>query len=261
MEQSEDRLVITISNSQPVELKDLARAFNAIAEQYSRFSMREGKALKPSNARLSVKEIRQGSIVAELYDFAAANAIPFMEHTGAVLAFGDYLKKGFDYLRGNSTDTPPMDSVDYKDFSQIVSPIAKDEASQMNISTTINGVVNITVNITSPEAQAVQGAAKMKRRDLLDPLEDDVQTSVIMYWYQTRDGGESDGDKAVIEDISPDPMNVTWSDPQLKTAMMKNEHENPNLTAYVVDAKPQTVQGRIVAYKVIRLIDSFPKEG
>jgi|JI10StandDraft_1071094.scaffolds.fasta_scaffold06821_12 hypothetical protein len=259
--ESDAKLVITFDNKAPVELKDLARSFNAIAEQYARFVARTTDPSPNREARLCVKEIKAGSIIAELFDFAAQTAIPLMSDGVTVVGFAEYFQRGVNYLLGKTTkeEAPEMSSVDLKDFAQIVKPVAKDAASQMNVSSVVNGTVNLTVNINYPEANAIQNVAKVKRRELLAPEEDDdIKTEVLFYWVQARDDGKLDGNKAVIEDISDTPLNVTWASEELKDQMLRSSH--PFNTVFVLDVQVQTVQGNPAAYKVLRLNSTFPKE-
>lgn len=259
--ENEAKLVIRLDNKAPVELKDLARSFNAIAEQYARYVSRETEPIPNRAAKLCVKEIKQGSIIAELIDYAVQTAIPLMSDGVTIVGFAEYIQRGINYLLGKSTkeDSPELSSVDLKDFAQIVKPVAKDAASQMNLSSVVNGNVTLTVNINYPEANAIQNVAKEKRRELLAPDDDDgTVTEVLFYWVQAREDGKLDGNKAIIEDISETPLNVTWASEELKNQMLKAAH--PFNTIFVVDVQVQTVQGKAAAYKVLRVNSSFPKE-
>lgn len=258
--EGEAKLVIKLDNKAPVELKDLARSFNAIAEQYARYVERHTDPSVNRAAKLCVKEIKSGSIIAELFDYATQTALPIMTDGVTVVAFAEYFQRGVSYLLGkiSKEEAPDLSSVDLKDFGQIVTPVAKDAASQMNVTSVVNGNVELTININYPDANAIQNVAKEKRKELLAPEDDDgSHNEVLFYWVQAREDGKLDGNKAIIEDISPTPLNVTWETDELKNQMLKSEH--PFNTTFVVDVKVQTVQGKPAAYRVMRVNYTFPK--
>ena len=64
MEKAE--LTIEVKNTRPVELLDLIASLTALANEYLRHFQRSNEENSACEGRLYVKEIRKGSIVAEL---------------------------------------------------------------------------------------------------------------------------------------------------------------------------------------------------
>jgi len=256
------RLIIEIKNKEPLELLDLTRSFVSLANQFNSYVSINGQRKEDREAKLYVKEIRSGSVIMELVEFASKTALPFVENASTIIGFAGHLKKAYDFFTGKSTDKPSnITSNDYKDLSQIVNPIANDSASQFNLSTTINGNVEFHFNLNSTEANATQNIIE-KQIKLLKVPESDVGTrhKVLLTLFQTRaDIKAKTGNKGIIEDISDKPLNLVFEDEKLNQEMLHGEF-NPYEIVYVVDVIIQHVGGKAAAYKIVKLHETFEKE-
>lgn len=260
-EQKDIRLVIEINNKQPLELLDLTKSFVSLASQFNTYASKYGDSKEDREAKLYVKEIRSGSVIFELVEMATIGVIPFLENVNTIVGFAEFVKKSYNYLLGKEKEKPvDFTSNDLKDLSQIVNPVAADNGSQLNISTTINGVVHFHFNIGSMEANAAQNIIDKEVKKLKSPeLLDDIKTKVLLTWFQARNDMKSNvGNKGIIEDLSPKPMNIVIDDDAIKDEMLHKE--NPFTTVFVVDVKLQHVGGKTVAYKVVKLHGTFDIE-
>lgn len=150
-------LIIRIENKQPIELSDLTKSFNALANQFNEYATQSVDHLENRQGKLFVREIKTGSVIVELIEIATIGVIPFMENVNTIVGFGEYVKKAFDFILSKTKEKPKeLKSSGYRDLSQIVNPIAKDSASQLNVSTVVNGNVYLDFNIGNIEANAVQ---------------------------------------------------------------------------------------------------------
>jgi hypothetical protein len=177
-----DSLRIEINNSRPVELFDLTTSFLGLADEYKRFIERERHADADGNVRLYIKEIKTGSIIAEIaaYMPAIAPLFPFLGQAKDLLEFVEYLKKAYDFLLGRNKERPNITKQSYQNLAAIVEPVAKDQSSQLNIST-MNGTVIMNINAT--EANAAQNYISRIMKELKEPVTG-VHTKVVLYWYQ-----------------------------------------------------------------------------
>jgi hypothetical protein len=90
-------LTVKIENKRPVALTDLTQSLNAFADEYNRFIEREGdEGEKGQELQLYVKEIRSGSIIADLMA-AAPYALPLIEHASTVAGYVKHIKVALDY--------------------------------------------------------------------------------------------------------------------------------------------------------------------
>ncbi|MBS0647315.1 MAG: hypothetical protein JSR97_12115 [Verrucomicrobia bacterium] len=259
-EQKDIRLVIEIKNKQPLELLDLTKSLVSLASQFNSYASKNGDSKENREAKLYVKEIRSGSIILELIEMATIGVIPFLENVNTIVGFADYTKKAFNYFLGKSDNKPDLTPTDYKELSQIVNPVANDNGSQINMSTTINGNVELHVHLDSLEANAIQNRFEKELKSLKIPeMSDDTKTKVLLTWFQARNDMKSNvGNKGTIEDLSAKPMNIVIDDDAIKDEMLHKE--NPFTTVFVVDVKLQHVNGKVVAYKVVKLHGSFDVE-
>lgn len=253
-----DKLQITINNTEPVVLTDLTMALLGLGQQFGRFIENETTQQHQAGSELFIKEVRSGSIVIELVA-QAMPIVPLLWQGGAMVEWVTYAKSVIEWLNGK-LEKPPKEVTkqDLKQWSNIVGPVAKDGGSQM-IFTVYEGdhVVN-QVFINSEQANATQNAIR-REIGLLDEPEDHTQRKRVMTWYQTKfDDTSQTGNKAFIESISKSPVKVIFEDPDVKRALMADDprFDKPwNELAYIVDVKVQTVQGAPKVYTVIGYYD------
>ena len=260
-ETKEIRLIIEIQNKQPLELLDLTRSLVSLASQFNSYALRYGDSKENREAKLYVKEIRSGSVILELIEMATIGVLPFIENMNTVVGFAKHIKSAYDFFLGKSDKKPEMNVNDYKDLSQIINPIANDNGSQLNMSTTVNGNVELHLHISSVESNAIQNVIQVTQKMLkASEVDDDIRTNVLLTWYQARNDMKSAvGNKGIIESLTDKPMNIIFDNDDLKEKMLHGE--NPFTTVFVVDVKMQNVNGRLAAYKVVKLHDTFEIEG
>lgn len=259
MTQAQDiRLVIKIENNRPIELLDLTKSLVSFASQFDSYVVKNADSKENREAKLYIKEIKSGSVILELIELATVGMIPFIENTNTIIGFAEYCKKAFSFFLKNEGEKPDLKPTDYKEFSTILNPISKDNGSQFNLSTTINGNVELHINLNSTETNALQNIFKKELEQLKIPEQlDDIKPSVLMTWFQARNDLKSTiGNKGVIEEISKKSLNITFESDEIKEKMLHSDI-NPFNTVYVVDVKIQTIQDKPAAYKIVKLHNYF----
>lgn len=252
------RFVIKIDNKNPVELVDLTKSLFSLASQFSSYVEKNGNHKEEREAKLYVKEIKSGSVIVELVELATVGMIPFVENVNTVLGFAEYCKKAYNFLLKGEGKKPELTQSDYKELSAIVNPIAKDKASQINFSTTINGNVNFTFNLDSTQSNAVQNIVKRELDFLKVPeQQDDKFEKVVMTWFQARGNIKSkSGNKGIIEELNKKELNVIFEDDNVKEKMLHSDI-NPFTTAFVVDVKILNINGKPSIYKITNFHEHF----
>jgi hypothetical protein len=66
LERSSHLLTVKLSNGRPVDLVDLTTSLSALAQDFEDFSNKNSQDPMPDNLRLYVREMRSGSIIADL---------------------------------------------------------------------------------------------------------------------------------------------------------------------------------------------------
>src|ERR1700691_4178482 len=92
------KIVFEIKNDYPVELLDLTRSFEGLAKEYESFANGEFEGAERGQMRLYVKEIRRGSIIAELQAHAPG-LLPLISEGKSIVEFVKTLKSVIDWLR------------------------------------------------------------------------------------------------------------------------------------------------------------------
>jgi len=256
------RLIVEINNSKPLELLDLTKSLISLANQFNSYVARDGESKEDREAKLYVKEIRSGSVILELIEFASKTVIPFIENASTIIGFAKHIKSAYDFILGKTTEKPTeFTHNDYRDLSQIVNPVAMDTASQLNINTTINNNIEYHVHINSTEANAAQNLIeKLDAQLKISEPANDTKTKVLLTLFQTRaDTKAKTGNKGIIEDLSPKPYNILFENEDINQQMLHQEF-NPYEKVFVVDVQVQHVSGKIAAYKIVKFHETFEKE-
>lgn len=249
-------LTVSMDNSKPVLLSDFTNSFLSLADEYARFATSRGGDDITRDTRLYVREVRKGSIVWDLVVVSAA-ALPIVEYTVTLADFGMYVKTAWDWLLRRSGDDPRLDKKRLQNVVDIMEPVAKDSASQININVHVEG--NLVLNFTSDsvQANAIQNAARRELSALVEPVTG-IHDGVVLYFYQARNDPKSHaGDRAVIESISPVAVKTIFRTEEVKARALRT-HENPFLHAYLVDVAVETVDGRPVVYRVLDVREPLP---
>lgn len=254
--QNEIGISIEIKNTEPIELIDLTESLTGFADEYRRRIAISDPSAPPEEIKLYVKEMRNGSIIADLIAIAPL-MLPFVADANHVIQFCQYLSKAYEYLTGRSKEKPEMEKADYLNLNRIVEPIAKDSGSQINIGT-LNVAAPVTFNLTSLQANAAQNSAKREIELLKEPVTG-VKERVLLYWYQARNDPTSQaGDKAIIESISSGAVKTIFANDSIKAKMLFDT-DNPFTHAYVVDVAVETIKGRAALYRVLNVHEVIEK--
>lgn len=252
------RLVLKINNKEPVELLDLTKSLVSLATNFDRYSTDNGNTKEDREAKLYVKEIRSGSIIVELVELATVGMIPFAENINTVLDFATYFKSSINYFLKGEGKEPELSPVEYRELSTILNPVAKDKGSQFNLSTTVNGNVTMNFNLNSNETNAIQNIFEKEIKKLkLPELSDEIEERVMLTFFQARsDINSKVGNKGIIEALSKKPMNIVFDKEELKSEVLHSE-TNPLKTAYLVDAKIETIHNKPSTYRIVKLHEYF----
>ena len=252
-------LNIEIKNNEPLELTELTKTLISISNQYNNHSEKNGFSESERNAKLYVKKIETGSILLDLVEFGSVSVIPFMESTNTIIGFAQFLKSSIQYFLKSEGEKPELSIQDCKELSQIVSPIAKDKSSQLNINVTHNGDIINYVSINSNESTALQDILKLEIKEKQELKNGDIIENAFMVFSQTKNSiSGKGGNKVIIDDALPNKaINVIIPDKKMKRQIIKGE-DNPNNFSFQVDVKVKTADSRIVAYEVLKFHDKFP---
>ena len=255
---TETSLILKIENKRPIELITLTKSLISVSNQFSDFVTREGNSKEEREAKLFIKEIKSGSVIIELIEYATACTIPFIENINTIIGFAENLKRAINYYATDTGEKPDTTINNLKDISTIINPIAKDKGSQMFIQTTVNGNVSLTININSNEANAAQNKIKQEIIDLKfeEPQNDTIERVALKLYQARSDIKTNTGNKGIIEELNEKPLNLIFENDETKEQILQAEI-NPLKSIFVVDAKIINVDKKPTIYKILKLHECF----
>jgi hypothetical protein len=257
----ETSLIFKIENKKPIELIDLTKSLISVSNQFSEYATREGNSKEEREAKLYIKEIKSGSVIVELFEYATSGMIPFIENINSIIGFAENLKKVVKYYLYNEGEKPVNNINDLKDISTIINPVAKDNGSQLIIQTVIHGNVEYTINLNSNEANAVQNKIKQDIYDLkIEEVLNHTYERVALRLFQARSNIKSNtGNKGIIEELVGKPLNIIFDNDETKELILQAEI-NPLKSIFIVDAMIINVDKKPTIYKILKLHESFEIE-
>lgn len=262
---NDPRLVIRIENDKPIALDDFAQCLQAWESQFKSYIATTTDPIDSREAKLFVREIRKGSTIIDLVPIVptvvgTVAILPLLQNANTVARFAGYVSKVIGSLLGrkdSKTPLPAISNTDLRDFEKIVQPIATGQATQMVVETLIQGDVHVHVTVDFPDANAVQNQARQRTTHPVPEATDGVKTRVILSWHQMNQSPKNTSTNlGYIDSIARGAKNVIFEDDSIKMTMV---HDDPFNKFFVVDAEPLTTQGKIVAYRILRLHESLPK--
>lgn len=251
-----ERLTITIQNQRPVELIDLTKSLFGVADEYRRYTQRNPEINAGEDLRLYVRELRAGSLIADLMPYAPL-ALPLLNDVNTISQFCGFLSSTYDYFIGRGVQTsmpvplPILDKPDLQNLHDIVNVVAKDSGSNIVFEgNTFNGPV--FMRISSMEANAAQNNIDRAVKAIKEPAYG-TKEKVALHLYQTRNSLDSNvGDRGIIESISPNHIKIDFLDNSIKGEMLMDD---PYKYYFIVDVAVETVNNKPILYKILRLHD------
>ena len=254
-----DYVRFELKNSKPVDLLDLTGALSAFGDAYKDYVISAGLEHIPDNVRLFVKEVRSGSIIADLISLAHQTSF-VVDHKEAIAHFASHLNDILQWLLvpGVLAESAPPTKKEASQAVSIMEPIAKDSSSQLNVTVGRDMHVHQHYHYDSQQANAIQNSA---RRFLGPPLPtSQLYQDQILSLYQVRDdrSGKA-GDKGIIEEISPLPANLIFASEDVKKQIIE-QPENPFKKLFLVDVQAKAAEGKVRLYQVFAVKEVLDKD-
>ena len=264
MERGLPYIEMRVEVDQPLELGDFVGAFTALGAEFERY-MKERESGSDQHAKLYVREIRQGSIIADLIPWLAL--LP--QVTGAmeqVLAAEDFVKRYgsrlLAYRRvGGRVEDVTKSELD--DFSRQVAAIANHPKSRLTLAAINieNGEhkVRAAFEFDTGEARVIQEqveihkyeiehqGGKVHERELMIFTRSDVRTTAL---------GKRSGEQVRIENISHRAVPIIYASDLAEEAIkyeITEAEDNVYKKGFVVDVAVETRKGRVAAYRIMHL--------
>lgn len=249
MEQHIPTVSLTHSQSDDIEFGPFMRAMGAFGDMYHRHVAQD---FSKDDVKLTIKGVRQGSIIIDIAPVVVA-ALSAHEVVLKAAEFAEFYKNLVGYFLTGSGRPETVTERDCQNIRTIYAPAAQSVGGQSNIS--FHGDVNIAVGRI--EAGAIQTNAIREIETLKEPTVE-IRKEVLLYWHVAKNTPESEAaDRGIVEMIDDAPKKILFGErTEIKEAMLGGAG-NPFETGFLVDIEVAILRGKVQAYKVLRLHETF----
>ena len=266
MAASPAHIVVTIDTREPIELGDFISAFTSLSSQYSQY-IAESHPRVRGEARVFVREVRAGSIIADLIPFVPIlglnSIVPALQQIDIVVDFvtkyGEKIQSYFGHGSGVSTAT----SNDLNDFLGTVQAIATDPEATSKIEAAVfeDGEKQVRAAFTFNTGQARHAVeAIAEHRVRLEGKAHETHQRVLMIFTQTNTKAapleKRTSERVIIEAVSPKDRPLIYAsdvaEHQIKHEIVEAD-DNVFKKGFIVDVAVEMHGDRIAAYKLINL--------
>lgn len=260
MDGSTAYLELKLDLADPVEISDFAALFAGLGGQFDKYLKDEHPEVAGS-ARLYVKEVRHGSIVADLFALMR-DYIGYMDEGLIVLSFASlFSKRVRTWISGQHV--PNMSKSELRDANDTLRAIANAKSGKAVLKSykQTNGIWSSTVEaeFTANEARAALVTVEGQVR-ALDKVEGADHERVLMIFTRPDSGdahvGKSTGERVVIEQVSTKKLPLIYAS-DLAGQEIKHElrdaDQNIFKRGFVVDVNVAKRNGKAIAYSVTAL--------
>jgi hypothetical protein len=273
MNAEDEHLILKIETKNPVELSEFVGAFVGLGNQFEQFYDREYPTEK-GNVRFYVREVRAGSIIAELVPHlfpagavlvAAMTAVKYANDLAKfVETYGGRIKK---YFKRGGRDTEASKG-DVTDFLSTVQAVAHDSEGSLSLAVYENGTERVAFQFNTKEAKEAERNL-LEHRIELDQTTDVDHKRVLMVFKRTNVAhattGKRSGELVEIDAIHPRPLPIVYAS-ALAEERIRHEiaevDDNVYKKAFDVDVNIEMRSGKPIAYRLVAVHDviDLPEE-
>lgn len=257
MEGANSYLTVTLDLSEPVEITDFAAFFSGFGAQFDRYLAEHHPDMK-GQAHMFVKEVRKGSIIADLIP-GIKDMVGYMDTALIVGSFAALFSTRVRKLISGQFIAASGKS-DIEEVGKTVRAISKDNTGDMTLETVEleNGLWRrkVLLKFTAPEARKAEATLEEQKREM-DKVERADLSRVLMTFEASRKSdreiNKPTGELVVIETTDPKPKALIYAsemvEQRIKTEI-RDADDNIYKKGFIVDANVQSRLGRIVGYVV-----------
>lgn len=259
-------IILNLETTEPIELGDFVGTFVALGNDYERFISERGIQDK-SEAKIYVKEVRAGSIEADLIPWISVFA-PFITEMDKALIVEEFVRRWSARIAALiKGDTPKSDasSAEMKDWARMVEAIANDPDGKATIKAAVfedgRRQIRAAVQFDTKDARKAMATLAEQRR-LLEQQGTDTKERVLMIFTRSdvndADINKKSGERVQIEELHDKPLALMYAS-EMAEERIKHEireaDDNVFKKGFVVDVLVKLRGSRPVAYSVVTVHD------
>lgn len=264
MEGTDAFLRLRISTVEPIELHAFVGLFTSLAEEYSR-SVHQNNPEIEGQSKIFVKEIKQGSIIAELFPiFTTIQPIAIqVDQVASVIEFVEKWKERITALVNGKIEASEAELNSYFRFMEA---IARDPQATLNLqaATFEDGKRQIRAEFTFDTSQAQKVERNIEQIRLLqnEGKEPKFADHIRVLMRFTRSDisrttiGKKSGERVLIDDIHPKSLAIMYASPLAEQHIkheIRESEENVFKKAFVVDVNVKIINERPSVYSITHL--------
>lgn len=248
-------LNIHIKNNKPVDINNLARSLNGLANLYKSY-VEDNDYNLDIEPKLYVKEIKEGSI--DIY--LLGQAITLLDSVKPTVDFANHLFELLEIFKGSKDGTgKKITKKDCDSIIEFTDVTARDVDAKVEVSVKDNaGAIynNCSFVYTTTEANAAQNGAKNKIDSFLakKPTE---YSRVAMYWADANFISSKSHGKIIIEEIDEKSKGVLFLNDEDRKKCTSSHVDYPQVPwqklLYIVDVKGLYVNNKLQGYEIIKV--------
>jgi hypothetical protein len=247
-------LRVELKNERAVELVDLTTSLLALGQAYEDYVVSRGLDPIRGNVKLYIKELRGGSIVADLQT-ALDQASFVWDHREVFVAFLTHFNDLVQIFLSGLVPAPASrpSRIEAERVAQILDPVAKDGGSQLFLQ--VHGDVNIHQHTyNSQEANTAQNRIRKFLGDSLPRSQYFQQEPMTLFQVRDDPAGKA-GDRGIIEKFSKRPVKLYFMNEEAKRRVL-DQVDNPLGQIFFVDGEVGMAGEKPAIYKIYVVHDS-----
>ncbi len=267
MGENTPHIVLRLDTKQPIELSDFVHAFTALANEYERFVRSKHPELA-DQATVYVKQVREGSIEAELWNAALVGGAVLIAHMDQLLILEQFVKQYAQRLSSFFTTGGRLIDAGKKelnDFMGQVAAIANDPNGTAEIAAAVyedgKRQVKAAVRFKTPQAKTAVREIEAQKQEMENKTAADHERVLMRFVRPSIEKVHSHkrtGERALIEAVHDKALAVVYASDLARERIqheMKDGEGNVFRLLFDVDVNVEMSNGRPVAYRIMAVHD------
>lgn len=268
MEQGGPFIRLTLDCKEPIELGDFVSAFTSLGAEYERFV--KFKNPDSGGATLYIKQVREGSIIADLWPWVAGVGTLALAGGGTVLAalggfnvvdeFVERLGNRISQYKSKGGRVEDATKTEIDHYGAFLAAVSHNRDSSMTTAAMEriqgNETTRVVVQFNTVEAQEIQQRLGEHKAEL-EHLSRVSHERVLMQFTETNTNkaktGKPTGHKVRIGKISQDARKVFYATDLVKAQMeheIQEADDNIYKKVFDVDVNVENLNGKPYAYRI-----------
>lgn len=260
-------LLLNLKTRDPIELRDFVGGFAALGNQYEKFVAEQRPDLK-GEANIYVKEVRKGSIEAELIVYVGGGLTVMLSMMDKLLIFEQFVQSVRLHISqyfeqgGRLKDASRSD---LSDFNKTVAAIAHDPDAAASLSAAYyedgERKIREAFVFRTPEARVAEQEIDEHKREI-EQKSSTEHRRVLMTFVRSSildvQTGKRSGELVSIPAIHPKPLPLVYASDLAEQRIkheIKDADENVYKKGFEVAVNVEIMNSRPIAYRIIEVHD------